>query len=127
MYLPLVLPDGSSSLYPSSLKLIRHCILEHVKPFHAYAKSPHCLQVSWKTAAYPVTGYTIYCFPGDSQKADVVKYINNVKESTAIISGLKPETVYRVAIAAVSSGSEGTQVFSKDEVKLRKAPLYNCY
>ena len=83
--------------------------------------NPHSFKVTWKKATGPVTGYRVHCFPGDSQKAEIVKHIpdGNLKP----VSGLKPETVYRVAITSVSSGIESKLVFSKDELKLRKSTV----
>ena len=72
-------------------------------------------------AAGPVTGYKVYCFHGDSQKAEIVQDITDMNDISAIISGLKPENIYRVGITCVSSGSESKIVFSKDEVILRKS------
>ena len=83
-------------------------------------KNPHCFKATWKKATGPVTGYRVYCFPGDSQKAEIIKHIPDGNQVSGFVSGLKPEIVYRVAITSVSSGTESKLVFSKDEVKLRK-------
>ena len=84
-------------------------------------KTPHCLKVTWKKATGPVTGYRVHCFSGDSQKAEIVKYIPDGNQESEFVSGLKPQTVYRVAITSVSSEIESQFVFSKDEVTLRKS------
>ena len=84
-------------------------------------KNPHSFKVKWKKATGPVTGYRVHCFHGDSQKAEIIKYIPDGNQVSGFVSGLKPETVYRVAITSVSSGTESKLVFSKDEVKLRKS------
>ena len=90
------------------------------KVLHAQAKNPHCLDVSWQKAAHPVTGYKIYCFPGNSPKAGIIKHINDVNQESAVISGLKPETMYKVVITSVSAGTESTMEISGDEIKMRK-------
>ena len=81
--------------------------------------NPHCFEISWMRGSGPVTEHRVYCFPGDSQKADVVKFIQDVNEQSSFISGLKPETVYRVGITSVCSGTESRLVLSKKDVKLR--------
>ena len=96
------------------------------------SRNPHNLKVTWKKASGPVTGYRVHCFPGDSQKAEIVKHIPDGNQVSGFVSGLKPETVYRVAVTSVSSGTESKLVFSKDELKLRKTIVqkyfkYNSY
>ena len=86
----------------------------------AKAYNPHCLNVTWTKAADPVTGYKIHCFPGESWKAEIVKEIEDVNNESAVISGFRPETVYRVGITSVCSGIQSKMVFSGSEVKLRK-------
>ena len=89
----------------------------------AEANNPHCLNVTWRKAADPVTGYKIHCFPGDSWKAEIVKEIEDVNKESTVISGLKPETEYRMGITSVCSGSQSKMVFSGQEVKLRKSVI----
>ena len=89
--------------------------------------NPHCLNVSWKKAADPVTGYRIYCINTDSQTAEIIKDIPGVNQESMFISGLKPETKYRVGITAVYSGMQSTLVFQKDEVKLRMKIFITVY
>ena len=84
-------------------------------------KNPHCLHVTWKKAIGSVTGYRIYCFPGDSQKAEIIKDISDVNQESAIISGLLPEKMYRVGITSVSSGTESKLVMFEDKLRLRKS------
>ena len=84
-------------------------------------KNPHCLKVTWKKATGTVTGYRVYFFSGDSQKAETVKDIPDGSQESVFVSGLKPETLYRVAVTSVSSGIESQFVFSKDGVTLRKS------
>ena len=86
--------------------------------------NPHSFEITWKRGTGPVTGHRVYCFPGDSQKADVVKSIQDPSQESAFISGLKPETVYRVGITSVCSGNESSVVFSKNELKLRKSTRF---
>ena len=83
-------------------------------------KNPHCLHVTWKKAPGPVTGYRVYCFPGDSQKAEIVCEILNGNKQSATISGLKPEVKYRVGISSVSSGNESKLVLTDDQPRMRK-------
>ena len=87
-------------------------------------KNPHCLEVTWKKTSGPVTGYRLYFFSGDSQEAEIVKDIPNGNQKSEFISGLKPETVYRVAITSVSSEIESKLVFLKDKVTLRKSMFF---
>ena len=82
-------------------------------------KNPHCMHIMWKKAAGPVTGYRVYCFPGDSLKAEIIKDIDGGNTESAFISGLKPETTYRVGVTSVSSGTESKQVFC-DHQLMRK-------
>ena len=86
-------------------------------------KNPHCIKVTWKKAADPVTGYRIYCYPADSHMAEIIKEIPDVNQESVIISGLKPGTVYRVGITSVSHKDEGKLLFSENEVELRKSTL----
>ena len=83
-------------------------------------KNPHCLHVTWKVAIGPVTGYRVYCFPGDSQKADIVYEILNGNEHSAMISGLQPDTTYTVGITSLSYGNESKKVFIQDQARMRK-------
>ena len=82
--------------------------------------NPHCLNVKWKETASPVTGYKVYCFPGDSQKPEIIQEIQDVNQQSAVISGLKPNTVYRVEITSVLSGSESEPVLVKGRCIMRK-------
>ena len=82
-------------------------------------KNSHCIHVTWKKADGPVTGYRLYCFPGESKKSEIIKDIHDANQESAIISGLKPETVYRVGITPVSSGCEGKLVFSEEQLRMR--------
>ena len=84
-------------------------------------QNPHCSLVTWNKAGGPVSGYRLYIFPDDSQKAEIVKDIHDMNQVSAIISGLKPETMYRVGITSVSSGIESNQVFSKEQLRMRKS------
>ena len=86
-------------------------------------KNPHCLKVTWKKAVGTVTGYRVHCFIGDSQKAEIVKDIPDGNQESEFISGLKPETVYRVAVTSASSGIESKLVFTKDKVTFRKSTM----
>ena len=84
-------------------------------------ESPHCLHITWKRPLSDcVTGYNIYCFLGDSQKAEIVKHISNVSQESAIISGLKPDQIYRVGITSVCSGTESKHLFSAEHTRMRK-------
>ena len=87
----------------------------------AEAKNPHCLNVTWTKAADPVTGYKIHCFHGDSWKPEIVKEIEDVNKESAVISGLRPEKVYRLGITSACSGSQSKMVYSEQEVELRKS------
>ena len=86
---------------------------------NAQPKNPHCLHVTWKKASDPVTGYRVYCFPGDSEKAEVIKDVHDRNQDSVVISGLKPGDVYRVGISSVSSGTESELVSSEEKIKLR--------
>ena len=90
-------------------------------------KNPHCLYLTWKKAPGPVTGYRVYCFLCDCEQAEIIKDIHDCDLEMAIISGLKPETVYRVGIASVSSGIESNLAFSEEKVKLRKFIRNNLF
>ena len=94
-------------------------------------ESPHCLHVTWKrTGSGSVTGYNIYCFLGDSQKAEIIKHINDVNQESAIISGLNPDQIYRVGITAVYLGKESKLLFSEKQFRMRKSiseGKFQCY
>ena len=78
--------------------------------------------MTWKKAADPVTGYRIYCINADSQTAEIIKDVVGVNHESVFISGLKPETNYKVGITSVSLGMQSTLVFPKEEeVNLRKS------
>ena len=88
--------------------------------------NPHCLNVKWKKDAGPVTGYKVYCFPGDSKKPEIIHELQDVNQQSTIISGLKPGTMYRVEITSVSSGSESKPVLIKGSYTMRRSPVvYN--
>ena len=93
-----------------------------VKPIN-----PHCLHVSWQKATGPITIYRIHCYPHDSQRADVIKEIKDKGQDSEIITGLKPETEYRVGITSVSSGTESKLLLFKDKVKLRRLQSHSCF
>ena len=87
-------------------------------------EGPHCLHVTWKRAVSgSVTGYNIYCFPGDSQKAEIIQHISDVNQESAFISGLKPDQIYRVGITSVYSGTESKQLFSEESLRMRKSMI----
>ena len=90
-------------------------------------ENPHCLNLTWKKAPGPVTGYRVYCYSGDSQQAEIIKDIHDSNLDMAFVSGLKPETVYRVGIASVASGIESKLAFSEENVKLRKSIRNNFF
>ena len=79
------------------------------------------MKVTWKKAAAAVTGYRVYCFPGDSLKAEIIKDIDGGNTESAFTSGLKPEITYRVGITSVSSRAESKQVFSDHQISMRKS------
>ena len=83
-------------------------------------ENPHCLHVTWKEATGPVTGYRVYCFPGHSQKAEIVHEIPNGNKHSTFVSGLKPDTKYRVGITSLSSGNESKKIFKQDQARMRK-------
>ena len=62
--------------------------------------------MTWEKPAGPVTGYRIYCFPGESQQAEIIKDIYDCNLKETIISGLRPETEYRVGITSISVKTE---------------------
>ena len=88
--------------------------------------NPHSLHISWQKATGPVTVYRIHCFPHDSQKADVIIEIKDKSQQSVIITGLKPNTEYRLGMTSVSSGTESKLVLSEDKVKLRKLQANSC-
>ena len=81
--------------------------------------NPHCLNVTWKKPAQPVKGYRVYCFPGESNKAETIKEVHDGKQSSVIVSGLKPDKTYRVGIKSFSQRTESRLVFSEDHIKMR--------
>ena len=83
------------------------------------------MNVTWKKAAGSVTGYRVYCFPGDSQEAEIIKDIDGGNTESAFISGLKPETTYRVGVTSVSSRTHSKQVFCDHQISMRKTVLLN--
>ena len=78
------------------------------------------MQITWKKAAGSVTGYRVYCFPGDSHKDEIIKDIDGGNTESAFIRSLKPETSYRVGITSVSSGTESKQVFCDHQLRMCK-------
>ena len=88
-------------------------------------KTPNVMEVTWKKAAHPVTGYKIYCYPTDSHIAEIIKEVPDVNQESVIISGLKPGTVYRVGITSVSHKDESKLLFSENEFKLGKCYVHN--
>ena len=80
-------------------------------------KNPHCLHVTWKKAIGPVTGYRVYCFPVESQTAEIIKYIHGNQDSV-VISGLRPDKKYRIGITSLSSETESKLVFFKKQQKM---------
>ena len=88
-----------------------------------HARNPHCLHASWKKAIGDVTGYRVYCFNGDSLKPEIIRYMDDANMASAIISGLKPDTEYRVGISSLSSGKESQLVYSEGQLRMRKAAM----
>ena len=86
-------------------------------------KNPHCMQITWKKPAGHVTGYRVYCFPDNSQEAEIMKDIDGGNTESAFISGLKPETSYRVGVTSVSSRTQSKQVFCDHQLSMRKIIL----
>ena len=80
--------------------------------------SPHHLHLSWKIANGPVTGYRIYCFPADSQKAEIIKDIHDGKQESAVISGLKPSQTYRVGMVSITQDTTSKVVITEHEIKM---------
>ena len=70
-----------------------------------------------------MTGYRVYCFPGDSGKAEIIKDIHDGKQESVIVSGLKPDKRYRIGITSVSSETESKLVICKEQPRLRKFDL----
>ena len=93
----------------------------------AQHKNPHCLNVTWKKAIGPVTGYRVYCFPGDSQKAEIIKAIHDGKQESVVVSGLKPDKRYRIGITSVSSETESKLVFHEHQLKMRKSSHFTLF
>ena len=91
----------------------------------AKAVHPHCLDVSWKKAAGHVTGYRVYCYSTDSTKADIISDVHDKDTESLTVTGLNPDTNYRVGVASLSSDTESYTVFMKKLCKMRK--LVNCY
>ena len=81
--------------------------------------NPHCLNVTWKTPAHPIEGYKVYCFRGESNKADMIKEVHDGKQTSVTISGLKPDKTYRLGIKSLSSRTESKLVFSEDHITMR--------
>ena len=81
------------------------------------------MNVTWNKATGPVTGYRVYCFPGDSLKAEIIKDVDGGNTESAFISGLKPETSYRVGVTSVSSRTQSKQVFCDRQISMRKIIL----
>ena len=92
----------------------------------AWPINPHSLHISWQKATGPVTVYRIHCFPCDSREADVIKEIKDKDQESALITGLKPNTEYRLGITSVSLVTESKLVLSDDKFKLRKLPSHSC-
>ena len=86
----------------------------------AQAAHPHCLHVTWKKAAGPVSGYRVYCFSGESTLPQFIKDIHDKDTECAIVSGLSPNTQYRVGVASLSNDIESNTVFSEEKLKTRK-------
>ena len=91
------------------------------------SKNPHCLNVTWKKASGPVTGYNIYCFLGDSEKAEIIKAVHDGEQESVVISGLKPDKRYRIGITSVSTGTESKLVFHEHQLKMRKSSYFIKY
>ena len=108
------------------------CIILYLKGFgkpdelRTHARNPHCLHASWKKATGDVTGYRVYCFNGDSQKPEIIRYMDDANTESAIISGLKPDTEYRVGISSVSTTNESELVYSEGQLRMRKAAMTVC-
>ena len=84
----------------------------------AQPKNPHCLHVTWKKAIGSVTGYRVYCFPDDSQTAEIIKDIHGNQDSV-VISGLRPDQKYRIGITSLSSETERKLVSFEEQQKMR--------
>ena len=85
----------------------------------AQPENPHCLHVTWKKAIGSVTGYRVYCFPVESQTAEIIKDIHGNQDSL-VISGLRPDKKYRIGITSLSSETESKLVSFEEHHKMRK-------
>ena len=83
--------------------------------------NPHCLCVTWKKAIGSVTGYRVYCFPDDSEKAEVTKTISDGNQDSVVISGLRPDKKYRIGITSLSSETESKLVSIEEQQKMCKS------
>ena len=86
----------------------------------AQAVHPHCLHITWKKAAGPVSGYRVYCFSGESTVPQFIKDIHDKDTECAIVTGLRPDTKYRVGVASLSLDIQSNTVFSEEKLKTRK-------
>ena len=68
----------------------------------------------------PVIGYKIYCFPGDSQNPEIIKNICDNNNEYFIISGLKPNQLYRVGMGSVTTDTRSRLVFTREHVRTGK-------
>ena len=55
-----------------------------------------------------------------------MKDIKHRSQDSDLITGLKPDTEYRLGITSVSSGTESKLLLSEDKVKLRKLQSHSC-
>ena len=86
----------------------------------AQAVHPHCLHVTWKKASGSVSGYRVYCFSDESTQPQFIQDIHDKDTEYAIVTGLSPDTQYRVCVASLSNDIESNTVFSEEKLKTRK-------
>ena len=91
----------------------------------AEAVHPHCLHITWKKAAGPVSGYRVYCFFGEAAQPQFMEDIYDEDTECATVSGLRPDTQYRVGVASLSNDIESNTVFSDQKCTTRKF-FENC-
>ena len=68
-----------------------------------------------------MTGYRVYCFPADSQIAEIIKTISDGNQDSVAISGLRPDKKYRIGITSLSSENESKLVSLEEQHKMRKS------
>ena len=77
------------------------------------------IQVSWKKPFVPVSGYKISCFSDGCDDVEITKEIDDPSKETEFVSGLTPESVYKVVLTSIYEDKRLSEKIGEEEIRMR--------